>query len=152
MKAADFPLEPALDFLQHLWALNHALERTSHAMARRLGVTAQQRLVLRCLGAYPGLTPSQLAAVLHLDRGTVSVTLMRLEQRGLLRRRRDPADARRLTVALTKQGRALDRPTPGTVEAAVEQVLGSAGAGRVASVKRLLRQLEATLSSTLPGP
>lgn len=150
VKRRDFPLEPALDFLQHLWALNHALERTSLRMERAMGVTAQQRLVLRCLGKYPGLTPSQLAAVLHLDRGTVSVTLRRLEQRGLVSRAKDRDDARKVVLALSAKGRRLDRPTPGTVEAAVEALLQEAGAAKVTSAKALLRALTERLSADLP--
>ena len=52
----EFPLEPPLDFLQHLWELNHALEQRSLQMERTMGVTAQQRLALRCIGHHPGLT------------------------------------------------------------------------------------------------
>jgi len=34
-------LDPALDFLQRLWALSHALERLSKQMERSLGITVQ---------------------------------------------------------------------------------------------------------------
>jgi hypothetical protein len=56
----DFPLEPALAFMQKVWHLNHALERLSSAMEKELGVTAQQRFLLRCVGKYPGIAASQL--------------------------------------------------------------------------------------------
>ena len=78
-KVSRRPLEPALDFLQRLWALNHGLERASMRMDRQLGVTAQQRLFIRCIGKYACVGASDLASVLHLDRGTVSVSLRRLE-------------------------------------------------------------------------
>jgi DNA-binding MarR family transcriptional regulator len=149
-KGATFPLEPALDFLQHLWELNHAMERTSLQMERTLGVTAQQRLFVRCLGKYPGMTGSQLAMVLHLDRGTVSTSLRRLERKGLISKRRDPRDHRRVALGLTPKGRALNQPAPATVEHAVEQLLVQLGRTQVESVKGVLRQLTADLSLALP--
>lgn len=119
----EYPLGPALDFLRRLWELNHALERLSGSMERRLGITAQQRLALRCVGKYPGISPGTLAGVLSVDPGTVSATLRRLERKGLLERRRDPRDARRVSLGLTEAGRGLDRPMPNTVEGAVERLL-----------------------------
>jgi MarR family transcriptional regulator, organic hydroperoxide resistance regulator len=74
----EYPLGPALDFLQRLWRLNHALERLSSRMERQLGITAQQRLIIRCIGKYPGVGAGQLAALLHVDPGTVSAALNRL--------------------------------------------------------------------------
>lgn len=147
--STPLPLGPALDFMQHLWALNHALERTSLQMERELGVTAQQRLFVRCLGKYPGLTASQLASVLHLDRGTVSTALNRLEKKGLITRRRDPRDQRRVSLGLTDKGRALDRPAAGTVEHAVEHVLARLGTRRVDAAQDVLVQLTERLSSAL---
>lgn len=119
----DYPLGPALDFLRRLWRLNHALEMLSSRMDQRLGVTAQQRLVVRCVGKYPGVTAGQLATLLHIDPGTASATLKRLEEKGLVERRRDPRDLRRTTLGLTAKGRRIDRPQQGTVEEASERLL-----------------------------
>ena len=60
-------LEPTLAFLQRLWRLNHAIERLSMRMDRSLGVTTQQRLLLRCIGRTPNATAGQLAKLLHVD-------------------------------------------------------------------------------------
>src|SRR5512147_2990729 len=95
------PLGPTLDFLEHLWRLNHALERLSGRMTKVLGVTAQQRLVIRCIGKFPHITAGQLARLLHLDPGTVSATLRRLEAQGVLVRRRDRRDRRCVMLRLT---------------------------------------------------
>jgi DNA-binding MarR family transcriptional regulator len=143
---AAFPLEPPLDFLQHLWQLNHALERRSVQMQRTLGVTAQQRLFLRCVGKYPGMTAGTLAEVLHVDRGTVSVALGRLNKLGLVTRRPDPRDGRRTSLGLSARGRALTGPSEETVEHAVERVLGRARPADVKRVKAMLRQLAEELA------
>lgn len=137
----DLPLEPALDFLQHLWQLNHALERMSMQMEKQLGITAQQRLFIRCIGKYPGMTATQLAGVLHLDRGTVSVSLRRLTAKGLVLGKRDKDDNRRVALSLTPKGRALDKPDPRTIEHAVKKLLASVGPQRVTNAKEVLARL-----------
>lgn len=131
MTTVEYPLEPALDFLRQLWRLDHALARLSARMEKTLGVTAPQRLVLRCVGKFPGMTAGQLAALLHLDPSTISSALRRLELRGLLERRRDPRDRRRVVLGLTAAGRALDHPGDGTVEHAVAALLAEVSAGDV---------------------
>ena len=90
-------------------------------MNATIGVTAQQRLVIRCVGANPRVSAAELATALHLDPGTVSVTLARLARDGFVRRKRDPVDARRSTLELTVAGHAINRPSPGTVESAVDR-------------------------------
>jgi DNA-binding MarR family transcriptional regulator len=122
---SELALGPALDFLRRLWRLNHALERISLQMEKTLGVTAQQRLLLRCVAQYPGVTPGRLARALHVHPGTISSTVKRLEQKGLVVRTRDPTDSRRVGLGLTRRGRAFDVNKPGTVEDAAEELLGS---------------------------
>jgi DNA-binding MarR family transcriptional regulator len=144
----DYPLGPALDFLQRLWQLNHALEKVSRRMETQLGVTAQQRFILRCIGKYPGMTAGQLASLLHVDPGTVSASLNRLEKRGLLERRRDPRDKRRTAIGLTPAGRDLDRPAKGTVESAVERLLAATPASDLTSMSEVLDQLTRLLEES----
>jgi DNA-binding MarR family transcriptional regulator len=135
----------ALDFMSVLWRLNHALERISLRMEEGLGVTAQQRMMIRWVGMVPGIGTGQLAARLHVDAGTVSAAAARLERKGLLRRRRDERDRRRVMFELTSAGRALDRPTAGTVENAVERLLHAASARDLRATDRTLAALSESL-------
>jgi len=146
---AKYPLGPALDFLQRLWQLNHALEKLSSRMDKRLGVTAQQRLILRCVGKYPGMTAGHLAMLLHVDPGTVSASLNRLEKKGLLERRRDPRDKRRASLGLTAEGRDLDRPADGTAEDAVERVLASVPTDQIRTMVQVVDELTRHLGDAL---
>lgn len=136
----DFTLGPTFEFLRSFWRLNHTLERLSRRMEAAWGVTAQQRLIIRCVGKYPGMTASQLARQLHLDAGTVSTTLGRLERKGLLERRRAARDRRRLTLGLTAGGRTVDA-VAGTLEGAVDVLLLTASSEDVACTRRLLERL-----------
>jgi DNA-binding MarR family transcriptional regulator len=139
----------ALELMQRLWTLNHELERMSARMSRELGITAQQRMVLRIVGRFPGITPGRLSELLCVDAATVSTTIARLEKRGLLRRHRDSHDLRRVSVALTADGRALDVPTTGTVEAAVEAALAQSSALDVDAAARVLESLTHALTERL---
>jgi MarR family transcriptional regulator, organic hydroperoxide resistance regulator len=147
--APDFPLSPALDFLQRLWQLNHALEKLSSQMEKRIGVTAPQRMIIRCIGKYPGMAPSQLATVLHLDPGTISATLSRLEDKGFVVRRRDRDDKRRVSLGLTTKGRKLDAPVRGTVENGMERLLAGAIPGDISAARKLLEHLTGVLQDEL---
>jgi DNA-binding MarR family transcriptional regulator len=141
------PLGEALELMRRLWALNHELERMSGRMSRVLGITAQQRMVLRIVGRFPGIMSGRLSELLCVDAATVSTTMARLEKRGLLRRQRDPRDGRRVSVALTAAGRALDVPTTGTIEAAVETALAESSAADLRGATRLLEALTRALGS-----
>jgi DNA-binding MarR family transcriptional regulator len=134
-------LSPELQFLSLIWELNHALELSSQRMSKTLEVTAQQRLIIRIVGRFPHVTASVLSRLLHVDPGTLSTNLSRLEKRGLIARERSAQDRRRVTIGLTAEGRALDRPAPGTVESAVGRLLSSASATELSAMRRCVRGL-----------
>ena len=145
--ASDFSLGPSGDFMRKLWELNHALERASRCTEALFGVTGQQRLMIRCVGKYPGMTPSQLAGHFHLDPGTVSIAVDRLEERGLLERRRSPQDRRRVTLGLTAVGRKVDGEVTGIIELAVQKLLGSTGGEDIECARRVLSALVTLLGT-----
>ena len=142
---------PAGDFMRALWRLDHARERVSRGMQTSSGVTAQQRMIIRFVGKYPGMTASQLAAHFHLDAGTVSSALGRLERRGLLERRRAHRDRRRVSLGLTAAGRAIDLAASGTVERAVEALLRTTSPDDLARTRRVLGALSALLDAESAG-
>jgi DNA-binding MarR family transcriptional regulator len=116
-------LGPVLDFMRALWALDHALQSASKRMEATRGVTAPQRLVVRIVGRFPGISAGEVADILHLHPSTLTGVLKRLGDRGLLERKADPSDGRRALLALTPRGRKLDQLRDGTVEAAVRRAL-----------------------------
>jgi MarR family transcriptional regulator, organic hydroperoxide resistance regulator len=145
--AAPHPLGPTLDFLAVLWGLNHALEASSSRMQTELGVTAQQRMLIRIVGKFPGIAAGQLAGLLHIHPGTLSTALARLEKRGLLVRLRDAADKRRVMLRLSPRGRRFDRPTARTVESATARVLARVSARDRAATLRCLHAIVAELDA-----
>jgi DNA-binding MarR family transcriptional regulator len=124
-----------------LWDLNHALEVTSSRMHRSLGVTAQQRFLIRIVGRMGPLSAGELALLLHVHPGTLSTALRRLQERGLLSRKRDPDDARRILIHLTPRGRRVDLLSAGSVENAVRSVLRRTAPAESRAVARVMRNI-----------
>lgn len=138
-------LPAPLDFMQSLWAIVHALERTSKRMSTELGVTGPQRLVLRVVGLFPGISAGELATRLHLHPSTLTGILERLAAQQLLRRTADTNDRRRLTLHLTARGTQVNGRRQGTAEAAVAAALRRATDGDRAAAQRLLETVTAAL-------
>jgi DNA-binding MarR family transcriptional regulator len=90
-----------------LYAATNLLNRLYGPVLAELGLTYPQYLVMLVLWEHEVQTVGALCARLYLDSGTLSPLLKRMETAGLVKRQRDPADERRVVVALTEQGRAL---------------------------------------------
>ena len=134
-------LGDVLEFMRLLWAVDHGLQSTSKRMESTLGLTGPQRLVIRLVGRFPGITAGTLAQILHVHPSTLTGVLKRLEKRGLLERKSDPLDGRKALFALTDSGRALDVPSEGTVESAVQRVLARMPRDRIIFTQEVLTAL-----------
>lgn len=142
-RRASLPV--TLEVLQLLWGADHALRSASKSMERRLDLSGPQRLALRVIEETPGLTPGELAAALRRDPSTLTPLLAGLEKRRLLRRRKDPLDARRSFLEITVKGLAARGEGPGTIEEAVARALRSLDDETLASGRRFLRAVTAEL-------
>jgi DNA-binding MarR family transcriptional regulator len=68
-----------------------------HVVADRLGLNSTDHKCLDLIKAGP-VTPGQLARLLDLTTGAVTLVLDRLEREGFIRREHDPNDRRRIIV------------------------------------------------------
>ncbi|AMY08335.1 Organic hydroperoxide resistance transcriptional regulator [Luteitalea pratensis] len=141
--SADLP--DVLAFMQGLWAVVHRMERLSKQMGASVGVTGPQRLVLRMIALFPGLSAGDLAAVLHLHPSTLTGVLRRLEAQALVARTSDPEDRRRTVLRLTRRGARASASTKGTVEGAVAVAFARTGQNHRAATRRFLDQLATCL-------
>ena len=71
-----------------------------------MGLTYPQYLAMLVLWEKDGATVKEIGEKLHLDSGTLTPLLKRLEAAGLVTRNRDTADERQVRIALTAAGRA----------------------------------------------
>lgn len=90
-----------------LYAASRAVTSAYRDALTELDLTYPQYLTLLALWEDDGVTISALGSRLQLDSGTLSPLLKRLDAAGLVERRRDSEDERRVTVHLTTQGSAL---------------------------------------------
>jgi DNA-binding MarR family transcriptional regulator len=150
-EAAIADLGPVLQFMRLLWGVDHALQRASKHMARSLGVTGPQRLVIRIIGRSPGISAGLLARILHVHPSTLTGVIERLERHALLRRRHDPTDGRRALLSLTPKGRNFDVAVSGTIEAAVARALRRVPATKLVIVREFMAGLAQALQETRPG-
>jgi DNA-binding MarR family transcriptional regulator len=134
-------LPDVLQFMQLLWAVVHGLERTSKHMTAQVGVTGPQRLVLRVVGLFPGLSAGHLASILHIHPSTLTGVLQRLIAQRLLRRVDDPRDRRRAILHLTPRGVRANALRNGTVESAIEAALKGVSVQDRRATKRVLDRL-----------
>jgi DNA-binding MarR family transcriptional regulator len=139
--------EPVLEFMRLMWAVDHELHSVSKRMIGRFGLTAPQRLSVRLIGREPRLTLGKLAELLHLDPGTVTGIVKRLESAGLVTRTRSEGDTRRMHLTLTRKGLTLNRRRKGTVEAAVRRTLDGLPSTDLAAASRVLQRLAANLAA-----
>jgi MarR family transcriptional regulator, organic hydroperoxide resistance regulator len=99
-----------------LYAASNHMTRLFVPFLKKLGVTYPQYLVLVVLWERGGQGVGELASALQMDLGSLSPMLKRLEAKGLVTRRRQAEDERRVLVDLTPKGTALRMRT--------EQMLG----------------------------
>ena len=99
-----------------LYAASNHMTRLFVPFLKKLGVTYPQYLVLVVLWERGAQGVGELASALQMDLGTLSPMLKRLEAKGLVTRRRQAEDERRVLVDLTPKGISLRKRT--------EQMLG----------------------------
>lgn len=139
-------LGEVLEFMRLLWGLDHALQSASKRMEALYGITGPQRLVVRIVGRFPGISAGRIAEILHVHPSTLTGILKRLEARGVVERRADPRDARRALFALTNKGRKLDTLRTGVVEQAVRRAL-TIDQKQVAAAQEMIAAITAELAS-----
>jgi len=96
------PLNEMLCFT--VYSTAHAFNRAYKPLLDALGLTYPQYLVMLTLWERDKVTVKEIGEQLHLDSGTLTPLLKRLEAAGLLRRARDAADERQVRISLTPKG------------------------------------------------
>ena len=114
-------------------------------METSLGITGPQRLVLKIVTTFPGVSPQEVARIVHLHPSTITGILQRLVQKRLLVRERDRRDGRRVRLRVRPQASRFTGMTSGTIEAAVRRTLARMPPRRIRETRELLAALVAAL-------
>ena len=90
-----------------LYACSKELTRQYGPYLKELDLTYTQYVVMMVMWEKEKVSSRDLAECTHLDYGTLTPVLKRLEQTGYLTRQRMPEDERLLVLTLTQEGKAL---------------------------------------------
>ena len=90
-----------------LYSASLAMTKLYKPLLKELGLTYSQYIVMLVLWERDALMVSELGERLHLDSGTLTPLLKRLEAGGLVARIRATDDERRVHIRLTAAGRQL---------------------------------------------
>lgn len=90
-----------------LYTASHRIIRAYRPLLEPLGLTYVQYLVMLVLWEQAPRSVGELGQQLHLDSGTLTPLLKRMEKSDLVIRKRDTDDERRVLISLTAQGDSL---------------------------------------------
>ncbi len=141
------PSKPLLHLFLHIGRLLD--ERLREPLARA-GVHHGQGRVLDALLRHGPLTVGELAAGLHIAQPTATVMAQRMQTAGLLERWVDAADARRVTLTLTRRGRSAALAVRQAWQAAEQDLLTALPATDEAALRALLEGLRNGLGGADP--
>ncbi|WFU21726.1 MarR family transcriptional regulator [Bradyrhizobium sp. CB1717] len=90
-----------------VYSANLAFGRVYKPLLDKVGLTYTQYIALVALSDEDEQTVGTLGEKLFLESNTLTPILKKLEQMGLIKRHRDPADERQVRLSLTAAGRKL---------------------------------------------
>lgn len=90
-----------------IYAASNLIVKAYRPFLTPLGLTYPQYLVMLVLWEKDCVSVGDLGQILHLDSGTLTPLLKRMETSGLINRSRDPNDERRVFISLKDKGRDL---------------------------------------------
>jgi DNA-binding MarR family transcriptional regulator len=110
------------------------------------GLTSTQYTALTVLERQPDLTSAQLARNSFVTSQSMADMVTALEGQGLIKRKRDASDRRRLVLSLTADGRRVLRRYRPKVAAVEAQMVSELGPRRTAELRRSLLSCRTALA------
>jgi DNA-binding MarR family transcriptional regulator len=122
------------------------LSQTQFERLMPSGMTIAQFTVLNhCVRVGDGKSPALLARAFQVTKGTMTSTLHRLEQKGLVAIHPDPADGRSKIVRITEAGRAMRESCIAATQPWAERIGAMPEASDMATLLPRLAALRAAL-------
>jgi DNA-binding MarR family transcriptional regulator len=129
----------------------HRVLQMLEETAKELDVSPVEMNVLASLGTAEDSTVSQLGRATGMRPSTTTGVLDRLEARGLLERRPNPADRRSANVALTKLGESVAQRVLAAMQTVDDRVRDCIGDGLLAGYHEVVGALGSLMSSAGPN-
>lgn len=87
-----------------LYAASRDVIKQYKTSLEKLELTYTQYIVMMVLWERQQITTKEMGNILHLDSGTLTPLLKKMESKGLVSRKRSEFDERNLTVTITEKG------------------------------------------------
>lgn len=128
-----------------LYAASHAIVKSYGPHLAELDLTYTQYIAMMVLWEERTVSVGHLGKRLHLDSGTLTPLLKKLEAKGLVTRRRSQEDERRLDVTVTEKGMALRERAEGVPECVASRI--NLAPQEVVEMRRLLDKIIVSLDA-----
>jgi MarR family transcriptional regulator, organic hydroperoxide resistance regulator len=155
--ATEFAHEPeagthhaARSVIRQLRVIIRALQGHSRSVERACGISAAQLWALWELRRSPGLNVSDLSRQLSVHTSTASNLLDKLEQGGLIERRRRERDQRIVRLFVTEAGQALLNRAPAAPQGELNCALQDMEPGQLLALEQALAALVSRMSCVEP--
>ncbi|MFZ1814691.1 MAG: MarR family winged helix-turn-helix transcriptional regulator [Rhizobiaceae bacterium] len=130
------------DYLLYLLAAaSEAASGQFHAHVRASGLRVPEWRVLACLTDWDGSMVTELSRYAMIEQSRLTKIIIQMDERGLVSRRDDPADRRRVRIFLTDKGRELAERLVSDARQHEAELLGSLEGTAGAQIKRTLNAL-----------
>lgn len=144
------------DYLLYLLAAaSDAASADFHAHVREQGLRVPEWRILACLSDEDGQMVTQLAQLALMEQSHLTKIVDHMALKGLVKRRSDERDRRRVRVFLTPAGRALGGRLVDEAQAHERAIIARLRPGEAALLKDALRHIHALYragSSVAPAP
>ncbi len=114
------------------------------------GVTEQQWRIVRALYEHSSLEPREIVELCRISSPSMAGVLARMEELGLVARRRLQRDQRRVQVSLTSKARAMAGRMAPQIDATYRRIERKVGPEFTANFQRTLDRLLAMLEACTP--
>ena len=139
-----FLTEHSIAFLTREITKNYT--RNLHNAIAPYGILIGQYHFLRVLWEKDEITQRELATTVGMKESTTFTALAGMEKQGLLTRKRDSSDRRKMTVKLTEKGRALKSTLIPIAKYVNDQPLTEFNSDDIVQLKRMLERLRNNLT------
>ena len=125
--------------------LTHLYFRNTFCLFSEIGIHPKQIPLLCQLEKKEGMSPKEISENLHISAATVAVSMKRLEKTGVIERRSDQEDQRRIRIYLTERGRELIEKVRTCVEQNEKMIFQGFSESEMCLMKRFFDQMIANL-------
>lgn len=132
----------SLDNFSTLFSLTgRATRARAEQLLNGFGLHVGQQYILECLWEQDGLTVGELATRIRIELPTLTRAVSRMEPAGVVERRPDDHDHRRVRIWLTSKGRQLRTTLPTAMKKLEDELLADFSPAEREELVRLLRKL-----------